>query len=113
MSFTYNKYFPYPAIREQQTEAIDFILDSFINQNKKFVILEAGTGVGKSAIGLTVARYLADNGALVGGPSAGAYFLTTQKILQQQYTKDFGGFSGPMKSIMSSANYTRIPGRCN
>ena len=106
MSFIYNKYFPYPTIREQQTEAIDFILDSFINQNKKFVILEAGTGVGKSAIGLTVARYLADNGALVGGPCAGAYFLTTQKILQQQYTKDFGGFSGPMKSIMSSANYT-------
>ena len=37
---------------------------------------------------------------------AGAYFLTTQKILQEQYVKDFGGFRGVMKSIKSSSNYT-------
>ena len=89
MSFIYSKYFPYPTIREQQTEAIDFILDSFINQNKKFVILEAGTGVGKSAIGLTVARYLAANWIASGDKSPGAYFLTTQKILQQTIHKRF------------------------
>jgi len=106
MSFTYKKYFPYKNIRPQQTEAIDFILDAFVNQNKKFVILEAGTGVGKSAIGLTVARYLTDNTTPRGDRISGAYFLTTQKILQQQYTKDFGGFSGPMKTIMSSTNYS-------
>ena len=67
-------------------------------------MVEAGTGVGKSAIGLTAARLLS------GQPSenheGGAYFLTTQKILQEQYVKDFGGFRGSMKSIKSSSNYT-------
>ena len=55
---------------------------SFINQNKRFVILEAGTGVGKSAIGLTVARYMNMNHTFSDDYSPGAYFLTTQKILQ-------------------------------
>ena len=36
MSFTYKKYFPYKNIRPQQTEAIDFILDAFVNQNKNY-----------------------------------------------------------------------------
>jgi Rad3-related DNA helicase len=108
MSFTYNEYFPYPSIRDQQSEAIDFILDSFINKQKRFVILEAGTGVGKSAVGLTIARYMAANFSPKGESIAGGCFLTTQKILQQQYVDDFGGTSGPMKSIMSSTNY-----KCN
>lgn len=98
--------FPYAKIRGQQLEAINFALDAIINSEKKFVVIEAGTGVGKSAIGLTLARLLSGN------PSdsfdEGAYFLTTQKILQEQYVNDFGGFRGPMKSIKSSSNY-----RCN
>ena len=36
--------------------------------------------------------------------NSGSYFLTTQKILQEQYIKDFGS-PGPMKSIKSSSNY--------
>ena len=71
MSFTYNEYFPYPSIRDQQSEAIDFILDSFINKQKRFVILEAGTGVGKSAVGLTIARYMAANFSPKGESIAG------------------------------------------
>ena len=95
--------FPYKTIRDQQLQAIEFALNSVKNEGKRFVVIEAGTGVGKSAIGLTVARLLA--GADSEKYAAGAYFLTTQKILQEQYVKDFGGFSGPMKSIKSSSNY--------
>ena len=105
MSFQYSKDFPYSKIRKQQEEAIDFALDSFVNKGKRFIIIEAGTGVGKSAIGLTVARYLTKTPA-VDHFETGAYFLTTQKILQEQYVNDFGGFGGPMKSIKSSSNYT-------
>lgn len=103
MSVDLKKYFPYKAIRDQQQEAIEFALTQFANQ-KKFVIIEAGTGVGKSAIGLTIARYLYNTTHSEKEP--GSYFLTTQKILQEQYVDDFGGFSGPMKSIKSSSNYT-------
>jgi ATP-dependent DNA helicase DinG len=104
--FSYSKFFPYPQIRDEQTLAIEFVLDSFINQNKKFVILEAGTGVGKSAVGYTVAKYL--NSQALKPESkfeAGSYFITTQKILQEQYIQDFGSGIRPMRSIKSSSNY--------
>ena len=71
----YQQHFPYPEPRAEQTSSIEFALDAFQNQDKRFVIIEAGTGVGKSAIGLTVAKTIADS----------SYFLTTQKILQHQY----------------------------
>ena len=95
--------FPYKNIREQQSQAIEFILGS-VSAGKKYIVIEAGTGVGKSAVGLTAARILS-----TGAEDAyenGCYFLTTQKILQEQYVSDFGGFRGPMKSIKSSSNYT-------
>jgi Rad3-related DNA helicase len=105
-NFSYSHFFPYPEIREQQTLAIDFALDAFINQGKKFVIIEAGTGVGKSAVGYTVAKYL-DSQVLQ--PESkflpGSYFITTQKILQEQYIADFGSGLKPMRSIKSSSNY--------
>ena len=70
--------FPYSKIRPQQSQAIEFILNA-VQEGKKYIVVEAGTGVGKSAIGLTAARLLS------GQPSenheGGAYFLTTQKIL--------------------------------
>jgi Rad3-related DNA helicase len=106
VSFEYNQQFPHKLIREQQATAIDFALNEHLNNGKKFIVIEAGTGVGKSAVGLTIARYLSQHLILKKDTVPGAYFLTTQKILQEQYVKDFGGFAGGMKSIKSSANYT-------
>ena len=106
MTYKFEKYFPYEKPRLQQVEAIQKALKAFIEDDKRFVILEAGTGVGKSAIGLTVARYLNRNLSVndeeVGG---GSYFLTTQRILQEQYEKDFGGHRGDMCSLYSASNY--------
>lgn len=99
------QYFPYQDVREQQTQAINFALDAFLEQGKAFCVIEAGTGVGKSAIGLTIAKYLAANDApLVDLWDNGAFFLTTQKILQDQYVEDFSSSDG-MCSIKSSTNY--------
>jgi len=98
MKFEYLKYFPYDSIRNEQTIAIDFALDSFLNSSKKFCIIEAGTGVGKSAVGFTVAKYLNDKA----GSYKGCYFLTTQKILQDQYEKDYQSII----SLKSSSNYS-------
>ena len=97
--------FPYDEARGCQIESVEFALDAYMNHNKKFVIIEAGTGVGKSAIGLTVARYLNNRLSAEDEFKSGAYFLTTQKILQEQYINDFGAPTGCMKSIKSSANY--------
>jgi len=93
MKYNYQQYFPYNNIRPAQDEAIQFAIDAFEKKSKRFVIIEAGTGVGKSAIGFTVARYL----------NRGAYFLTTQKVLQAQYMRDFGTHG--LESISSSTNF--------
>ena len=96
----WKKYFPYKEPRDQQETAIDDILRTF--KEKRFYALEAGTGVGKSAIGYTAARKLLEE-IPPEGYEAGAIFVTTQKLLQDQYEKDFRKFN--MKSIKSSSNY--------
>ena len=101
---SYESHFPFGAIRDQQREAIEFALREF-ESGKRFVIIEAGTGVGKSAIGVCISRALSSWLPHKEEYKRGAYFLTTQKILQEQYLDDFGGCKGPMTSIKSSSNY--------
>jgi len=98
------KYFPFQSIREPQKLAIEHAINSF-ESGKKYVIIEAGTGIGKSAIGVTIARWIHENypEMIDSNFKPGSYFLTTQKILQQQYVEDFGS---SMKQLMSSGNYT-------
>lgn len=97
----YIEKFPYESIRDQQKTAIDFALKTLVSENKKFCVIEAGTGVGKSAVGLTVARIVSEKIESLGGTINGSYFLTTQKILQDQYENDFSD----MVSLKSSTNY--------
>jgi Rad3-related DNA helicase len=75
---TIDQHFPKEHYREGQKEAIEYAVDAF-NQGKKIVIIEAPTGSGKSAIGMTVAD-MVDR----------SYYLTVTKILQDQLTADFG-----------------------
>jgi len=107
----YLPFFPFSKIRKEQREAIEFAIDSYEN-GSRFVVLELGTGVGKSATGITVARYMEAYGSPIkndaGDPLTGAYIVTTQKILQEQYLRDFGPQCGKnlVRSIKSSSNYT-------
>lgn len=101
--FEYDDCSPYPVIRDQQREAIEFALNAFINEGKKFVVCELGTGCGKSATGITISRYLDK----VTPNGCSSYILTTQKVLQEQYVNDFGpSKSSLLRSIKSSSNYT-------
>ena len=102
----YNTFFPYVKPRKEQRHAIEFAIKAIKDSDKRFVIIEAGTGVGKSAIGLTLSRYLEQAIPNQEGFAQGGYFLTTQKILQAQYEKDFGAPRGDMKSIYSASNYS-------
>ena len=103
MASTWNNYFPYEKPRDQQESAINTILEKF-KSGHKYAIVECGTGVGKSAIGLTVARKINNSSEYPGIYSNGSYFLTTQKLLQDQYEKDFSKFD--LVSLYSSSNYT-------
>lgn len=98
--FDWTGYFPYKEIRPSQKEAIDAILDAF-ESGKRYFVLEAGTGVGKSAIASTVARYAKTH--IVAGEEfrVGTNILTTQKLLQAQYERDYTDIN----SLKSSSNY--------
>ena len=105
----YRHYFPFKEMRKEQKEAIEFAIDAY-ESGKKHVLLELGTGTGKSVIGITIARYL--NYHLPcqidesGDSMSGAYVLTTQKILQEQYVRDFGPTTKLplLRTIKSSSN---------
>jgi len=99
-------HFPYEEPREQQVHAIEIGLESLVNDNKRFFILEAGTGVGKSAIGLTLASIIDSQLSKDENSIPGSYTLTTQKILQQQYINDFSKAPHYMLDLKSSSNYT-------
>ena len=50
--------FPFDEPRQAQIDAIAFTINTFLKSDKRFCIIEAGTGVGKSAIGVTIGRVL-------------------------------------------------------
>lgn len=76
--------FPFRTFREGQREALDAIRGAFAD-GVRFVVLEAPTGTGKSALGIAVAH-----------DAESAYLVTAQKILQEQYLRDFPTVA-PMK----------------
>lgn len=96
------KYFPYEDSREIQEDVINSVLNDF-KEGKKFAVIECGTGVGKSAIGFTIGKYLTNMSEFSSDNEEGTYFLTTQKILQEQYNKDFK--SKGLNNLYSSSNY--------
>jgi len=98
--FDWTGYFPYKEVRPGQKLAIDSIIDAF-ESGKRYFILEAGTGVGKSAIASTVASYVEKHILPGEETSVGSNILTTQKLLQEQYRRDFPHIN----SLMSSSNY--------
>lgn len=100
---TLEKYFPYNTPRQQQKNAINTVINAF-KKGKRYAIIDCGTGVGKSAIGLTIAQMINNSSEFPGEKEVGSYFLTTQKVLQNQYEKDFS--KNGLVSLYSSSNYT-------
>jgi Rad3-related DNA helicase len=81
--------FPYKKPRPGQLEIISHI-NKAIQDGYEYIILEAGTGTGKSAIATTLARM-----------HKSTYILTMTKQLQKQYETDFG-----FATIKGRSNYT-------
>ena len=72
-----SKHFPFKSPRHDQLETISEIVDA-ISQGYKYIVLEAGTGTGKSAIAYTLSSMYDSS-----------YILTVTKQLQEQYLTDF------------------------
>jgi len=88
-------HFPFEKIRPIQKDVIKLILDKFLLENQRYVILELPTGSGKSVIAYTVAKIM-DNEIETTNT-----FLTASKQLQEQYLRDFKD----LKNISNSIDY--------
>jgi len=106
----YEQYFPYKEYRENQKEAIEKIINSFIS-GKKYILLSAPTGAGKSAIALTIANWIADQEELsvseekYSREGGRTFIATPEKILQKQYKEDFYDESKSLDLLMGKLNY--------
>ncbi len=70
-------FFPLETIRPKQAKVLEE-LDQALKSNYKFIFLEAPTGFGKSAVAVTLARFLGSS-----------HICTSTKDLQTQYNRDF------------------------
>jgi len=69
-------FFPFYAFRKYQKETIQYVQECF-DSGYNVVMVEAPTGIGKSAINYCIFRHY------------GGYIVTTQKVLQEQYRNSF------------------------
>lgn len=96
MAHAISEYWPFGEFRRYQLPAIEAIAKAFA-AGKDFVAVEAPTGSGKSPIAIAAARWILENPECtdIGERASkiksnpGAYCLTTQKVLQRQYMRDF------------------------
>ena len=71
------RHFPFSEPRDGQLETVSEILKA-VDEGYRYIVLEAGTGTGKSAIAATLASIFESS-----------YILTITKQLQDQYLRDF------------------------
>jgi Rad3-related DNA helicase len=90
----WRSFFPFDSWRLQQAEACDFLTENFKDANDLFI--EAGTGVGKSAIAMAIARWRAAHGEKT-------YISTTTIGLENQYAGDFHDFG--LRQLHAKVNY--------
>jgi Rad3-related DNA helicase len=83
--------------RPQQVEILDFVKRSIESEDKKFMMIDAPTGVGKSFAAVMIADWYQKE---IKG-DAKITILTNSKILQDQYVKDFEFIS----SLKGSTSY--------
>ncbi|MDD5650314.1 MAG: ATP-dependent DNA helicase [Candidatus Nanoarchaeia archaeon] len=85
-------FFPHKTFRPYQKETILDIQQSLDSDEIENVVLESPTGSGKSAIAISLGLYYKS-----------AFLLTSQKILQDQYVKDYS--SGRVCVLKGRNNY--------
>lgn len=84
--------FPFFEMRKEQEDILD-ALDKIYEQGKyRYIVIEAGTGIGKSAIAKTISK-----------KDGSSYLLTSTKQLQDQYISDF--YNDGARTVKGAMNY--------
>jgi len=93
----FKQIFPFEKPRKLQRKLIEKITEYF-DEGYQHIVVNAPTGIGKSIVAVAVANYFLD----IEDSSAtnSAYILTSQKLLQDQYVKDFS-----VPTVKGRANY--------
>ena len=97
-------FFPFPEIRPSQQRALDAWTNAML-KDKRFAVFELPTGSGKSPLAISIGRW-AEHAHMEGmkeDVQPGAYILTTQKSLQQQYMRDFSSLG--VMELRGAGNY--------
>ena len=94
--------FPSFKYRPHQKEAILQVLENFINKEKKYVILDAPTGSGKSWIARIIAEVMNMYHKHLEDVKAETVFLTKTISLQNQYLNDFKD----MRKLVGASNFS-------
>lgn len=94
---TIEKNFPYENFNPGQYEAIEFAVKSFLD-GKKHVILQAPTGIGKSAIATTIHRTIRE---IEKSKAWRTTIITSTKGLQDQYEQE----DSDIYSLKGKTNY--------
>lgn len=100
------EYFPLAELRPKQVKACTFIQRK-VEEGFTDIVIGAPTGIGKSAIGVAAAHWIASH-IPTNGCDRGAYYLVTQKLLQDQITNDIPRYKDCCSnsfSIKSSTEY--------
>jgi ATP-dependent DNA helicase DinG len=90
----WREFFPFPEWRPAQAEALDFIVERFAGADD--ILIEAPTGIGKSAMAITLARWRASLGR-------SSYISTTTLPLEDQYMGDFARLG--LRQLHSKSHY--------
>lgn len=101
-------HFPFAEIRPSQQKALDTIEEAY-RLGKRFIIVEAPTGVGKSGIAMAVASWAATEQSPISyDTQPGAYILSTQKSLTAQYVADPAFARYHMAEMRGKSNFTCV-----
>lgn len=95
------------APRPGQMEAVNQVIEAFIDEKMQNVILNASTGTGKSIIGAVIAECISDiKNGLVSAPKS-SISLTATNVLAKQYDSTFSKLADGGKYIMikGASNY--------
>jgi Rad3-related DNA helicase len=93
----FDYHFPFDIPRRGQPDVCKRIINAY-KKGKKYVVLQAPTGSGKSVISYTIASYFASQGQKT-------FVLTSQKGLQDQYVNDFADAINPVFTVKGAGNY--------
>lgn len=96
------EFFPKDLMREKQAKALNFVQRA-IELEYKHIAITLPTGIGKSPAGIAICAW-APTTPLHGRP--GGYYLTAQKLLQDQLEGDFVTPPYQCVSLKSAVDYT-------